>query len=155
MKMRWHIPKPRSGTQKFASGGHERRRYARVPASVDFNTSYCEWDDGSGGFVPELAVEDEIGDANEQRMLTGRIRVGWRLSIPLLIRIEREDDGSFVVSDDEFAVHGDGESRDQAIRDYAESLIEYYELLSSRSRGDEPTMKLFRRLQDYLKKVAD
>ena len=94
-------------------------------------------------------------NADEQRILSGQIGGNWRLVAPLTIRIEREEDGTFVVSDDEFAVHGDGETRDQAIGDYLDSLIEYYELLQSSSREDEPTATLFGRLRNYLQMVDD
>jgi len=70
------------------------------------------------------------------------------------IRIDR-DDGRIIASDDEFAVHGDGETEQEAVRDYIASLLEYYDLLSVRAMEDDHTMVLFRRLQEYLKRAAD
>ena len=98
---------------------------------------------------------DVIPDSKERCALTGSIRSGWRLVVSLFIEIERDDDGTFIVSDDEFAVHGDGETREQAIRDYVDSLIEYYELLRSHSQENAQTLELFNRLQTYLQKIAD
>ena len=52
--------------------------------------------------------------------------MSWR---PLPIRVEPDETGEVVVSDDQFAVYGVGTDCDSAIADYTESLIEYYELI--------------------------
>ena len=80
---------------------------------------------------------------------------GWRLLKSILLRVEQDEDGCFVVSDDVFALHGDSESRSAAIRDYAQTLVEYHDLLAERSQGDEPTSALLGCLKRYLAKEGE
>ena len=92
-------------------------------------------------------------DARERVELPrGVIAPGWRLLRPLPLSVEPEDDGGFVASDDAFALHGDGATRDDAIRDYVQTLIEYHDLLVERAAGNEPTSALLRLLNQYLEK---
>ena len=91
--------------------------------------------------------------ADQTEVLCGRLAPGWRLRCPLEIRIETEEDGTYIASDDVFAVYGNGESRQKAIEDYKLSLIDYYQLLADRAREDAPTLELFRRLQGYMEAV--
>lgn len=146
MNLQWHTPgqKARRST----------RKHRFVLASRDFNSTLCEPDERFADIRGDECA-DSPDVPGEQRVLRGRIAPGWSLDTPLIVRVEREDDGSYVVSDDEFAVHGDGETRATALRDYASSLVEYYELLAERASDDEATAALFRRLQDYLKRTDD
>lgn len=163
MKMRWHIPgrggKP-SGTTPSAKHAGQLRR-SPIPASTDFNTGFSDPEDHSDGFDcddadrPYITSESDANGEGEKRVLIGRISPGWSLKLPLLIRIERDSDGSFIVSDDIFAMHGDGLTLRHAVRDYAASLVEYYHLLSARVASDVHTMALFRRLQRYLGPVEE
>lgn len=84
-----------------------------------------------------------------EHYLLGDINSDWRISQPLLINIEKDDDGSYVVSDDIFGVYGNGKSLSEAKRDYVLSLIEYYEILSS--HPDEDSQKLLERVKVYLR----
>jgi hypothetical protein len=163
MKMRWHIP-GRSGkpSGKTSSAKHARQlRSFPIPASTDFNTGFSDPEDHSEGFDfddadrPDITPESDANGEGEKRVLIGGISPGWSLKLPLLIRIERDSDGSFIVSDDIFAVHGDGLTLRHAVRDYAASLVEYYHLLSARVASDAHTMALFRRLQRYLGPVEE
>ena len=85
-----------------------------------------------------------------QILLFGNIAPGWEISQPLLATLERDDDGCYIASDDQFAVYGDGDTPLKALQDYVESLIDYYQLLATRAEDDPPTEALFRRLQLYL-----
>ncbi len=62
----------------------------------------------------------------ETWLLIGPIAQGWTLNRHLTIVIEVDDDGTFLASDDEFAVYGEGSNREQAARDYVVSLIEVF-----------------------------
>jgi hypothetical protein len=162
MKMRWHTPKRSGGPSGSPSPSRRtgQPRKVPIPASTDFNTGGSDPEDRKDDFDPALDCDDPVysfaswqGDAvggGERRVLIGKIAPGWQIKFPLLIRIERDSDGSFVASDDIFAVHGDGPTLHRAVKDYAVSLVEYYRLLEARVANDEPTMALFRRLQHYL-----
>jgi len=85
----------------------------------------------------------------------GSIAPSWRVVQPLLVTLERDEDGYYIVSDDEFAVYGDGYSIEEAVEDYKVSLIDYYQLLTARVDGDFLTQALLRRLERYLRPVAE
>ena len=160
--MKWHIPKKPSdrtsyqGMIRSTSSG-----YRKIPATVGFNDFPTDGGDGGdeSAYPPaEHAPTDrdvsQPIDRAERIGLIGRIAPGWRLLKPLLLRVERDEDGGFVVSDEVFAVHGDAHTREGAVKDYIASLIEYYDLLSERVKGDEPTGSLFRHLSGYLERTG-
>jgi hypothetical protein len=74
---------------------------------------------------------------------------------PLLVRLEKNEDGSFVVSDEVFVVYGVGDTEREALQDYLVSLVDYYELLAERAIEDDPeTQALFLRLQSYFRTAS-
>jgi hypothetical protein len=80
---------------------------------------------------------------------------GWRLRQPLLIKLEKSEDGMFVVSDYCSVVYGIGDTPNEARADYVMSLTEYYELVSARAgTADEPNFQLLQRLQRFLLPTA-
>jgi hypothetical protein len=84
------------------------------------------------------------------RALFGRIAPGWNLVQPLFVMIELDDDGSYIASDDLFAVYGVGDTSSDALQDYAVSLIDYYDLIATRAEGDTPTLTILYLLQRYI-----
>jgi hypothetical protein len=88
--------------------------------------------------------------------LSGNITSKWQIIQPLLLTEERDDDGSYLISDDLFEVYGDGSTVPDAIEDYITSLIDYYEILSvSSQENDELVKAQFHRLQRYLRPVRE
>lgn len=65
-------------------------------------------------------------------ILLGQIAPGWILNRQLVVKLERDNDGTAVASDDLFLVYGTGSTFAEALQDYVVSLIEYYELLAAR-----------------------
>jgi hypothetical protein len=90
----------------------------------------------------------------EERLLYGNLTEGYSLIAPLKVRLELEDDGSCIVSDDLFAVYGQGPTSETAIADYVTSLIEYFDLMEISAKDHEPTASLFRRLGSYVTRVS-
>lgn len=83
-----------------------------------------------------------------QISLLGRIPISdWKIAQPLAVTIERGDYG-FIVSDDVFAIYGQGDDIADALSDYMIALTEYHGLLST--RNDQPSVALFQRLHIYL-----
>jgi hypothetical protein len=90
----------------------------------------------------------------EQFFLAGKVLPRWEILQPLLLTVERDDDGSYLISDDLFAVYGDGLSISEALRDYIISLGDYYEILSARATNDNDLIReQFSRLQRYVRVV--
>jgi len=86
--------------------------------------------------------------------LWGNIAPGWKIVQLLPVRLERDSDGCHVMSDDLFAVYGEGHTRVEAQQDYVVALIDYYQLLEA--RADAPFAKAqLRRLQVYLHFVGE
>jgi hypothetical protein len=75
----------------------------------------------------------------------------WGLVRPIDLSLDRESDGSYIVSDDIFNIAGEGVTAVDAVRDYYASLIEYYQLLSA--HDDEPTKALHSSLRRYLQVI--
>jgi hypothetical protein len=82
--------------------------------------------------------------------LWGPVAPGWRIEHPLELAVERDDDGSFIVSDELFFLYGHGRSWDDARQDYVSVLLEYRELMG-RSQ-DELTQAIARHLDTYLQR---
>jgi predicted RNase H-like HicB family nuclease len=90
----------------------------------------------------------------EQFFLSGKIIPRWEIIQPLLLTAERDEDGSYLISDDFFGVYGDGSSISEALTDYMISLGDYYEILSVKATEDDNLVKeQFYRLQRYLRIV--
>ena len=86
--------------------------------------------------------------------LLGVIDPGWQVRQALNLGVERDSDGSFVISDDIFLVYGVGASFEEALRDYCVSLIEYYEMLVSRLDGNPFNRGPFEHLVYYLQPLS-
>ncbi|MFN8483303.1 MAG: hypothetical protein U0768_09710 [Anaerolineae bacterium] len=67
------------------------------------------------------------------------------------IVVERESDGSYVVSDTEFLVYGNGETLAEAMGDYRVSLVELYNLVEADAgTGDPISQAQLDQLHTYL-----
>jgi len=86
--------------------------------------------------APTLAPMRAYNIPGTVTLSPGQIEGGWTLVRPIMLLVEREDDGWFVVSDDLFGVYGDAESLRQAVDQYASGLIDEYEFLLRESRDN-------------------
>jgi hypothetical protein len=84
--------------------------------------------------------------------LFGEILRGWQIRQLLPIQISREEDGSFIVSDDIFFVYGEGSSQEDALHDYVASLTEYYEIVAEGARSEPFDQSQFKHLQLYIRR---
>jgi hypothetical protein len=82
----------------------------------------------------------------------GNIYPGYRLLKPFLLTIERDEDGSFIFSDDIFDIYGHAFGLVDAAKDYFSALVEYYEILSRHT--DAPTVALFQKLNRIFQPLA-
>ncbi len=102
------------------------------------------------------AITISPGLSSERRMfdvfLRGSIAPGWMIVVPLPVRLERDEDGTYIYSDDIFLVYGAGDTSHDALRDYINALIEYYDLLAGEP-DNQPTQVQLRHLQTYLRPV--
>ena len=64
----------------------------------------------------------------------GKIDDNWRLSRSIMLLVDREDDGWYVVSDDLFRVYGDAANFRAALTEYISALIDHYEFLERELR---------------------
>lgn len=84
-----------------------------------------------------------------QIVMVGPIAVEWELIKPLELSVDRDSDGSYLVSDDIFNVFGEGITASESVLDYLASLIEYHRLISR--HDDAPTQALCAALGRYLR----
>jgi len=80
--------------------------------------------------------------------LVGDIFERFILAQPIILNFEHADAGKIIASDDIFYMYGEGNTRQEAVRDYLSTLSEYYALLES--NDDAPSVELFSYLQTYL-----
>lgn len=87
--------------------------------------------------------------------LLGDVTQGLRVIQRLVVLVEQDDDGSYVVSDDLFLMYGNGETREAALDDYVTSLIEYYDILDTdAASGDPMSAAQFRHLREYVHRLT-
>lgn len=63
--------------------------------------------------------------------LTGRLSDRYRLERPLMVTIE-DDDGQFIVAEDEFSIHGVGADQTEALTTFRRIFAGYLDVLSGR-----------------------
>jgi len=80
----------------------------------------------------------------------GWIEEGWTLMRPIILLVECEDDGWYVVSDDIFGVYGDAESLRRALHQYASGLIDEYEFFRREARHNPLAIPQMERMEKYL-----
>jgi hypothetical protein len=83
-----------------------------------------------------------------QVAIAGDIFERFILAQPIVLNFEQGDRGKIIASDDIFYMYGEGNTRQEAVRDYLATLSEYYSLLQS--QDDAPSVELFSYLQTYL-----
>ena len=82
--------------------------------------------------------------------------LGWagdhfELVQPLPVDIERDQDGTFLVSDPLFAVYGHGPTEDEALHDFLVSLGEYHEIMADGANPE--TRAVVANLDTYLQRA--
>jgi len=97
---------------------------------------------------PVLATMASLPSAPSQVTLAGNVFAHFRLAQPIVLSFEQGDSGKIIASDDIFYMYGEGNTRQEALRDYLSTLSEYYALLQS--QDDVPSVELFSYLQTYL-----
>lgn len=80
--------------------------------------------------------------------LIGPIAEGWVLIKPITLTVERDEVGAYLASETVTTVYGYGESGPEAIQDYIQSLIEYFEIVDS--AGAIESVQLAGRLRHFL-----
>ncbi len=106
------------------------------------------------GIVPTRDAPRQ-GEGAGATYLLGEVGHGWEIIQPLPIPVMSDDDGSYVVSDDLFAVYGVGGTSPAARRDYLVALTEFYQLVLADAERCEPhSQRLFRHLRTYLRRQS-
>jgi hypothetical protein len=89
-----------------------------------------------------------------QPYLFGQIAPDWQIVQPMPIDIEKDEDGSYIVSDALFLVFGVGDTKDMALQDYISSLIEYYDLVLEGTESNSLDLDQSMHLKTYIQKKA-
>ena len=83
-------------------------------------------------------------------VLSGPVAPGWNVVAPIVLTLERMNDGDYLASDELINMYGCGVDQDSAVMDYVQSLIEYYALLESYAPKSAPNRALFKHLRTFL-----
>lgn len=82
--------------------------------------------------------------------LIGQISNDLVITQPFQINIERDDDGTYIVSDDLFLVYGNSDNQSDAVSDYVVSLIEFYEILKKNAITNVFDKSQFSMMEKYI-----
>ncbi|MGH7826373.1 MAG: hypothetical protein ACREQ7_14505 [Candidatus Binatia bacterium] len=100
--------------------------------------------------------DSDSATVSEQRVervaiiLHGEIAEGCILHQPIIAYIERDDDGRYILSEDLFAIYGQGRTINEAWKDYGSAFCEYYHIMKKHAAADEPSREAFDRLSRYI-----
>jgi hypothetical protein len=84
--------------------------------------------------------------------LFGKIRDEWEMTKPLLVTLEQDEDGYYVLSDELFLMYGEGPTEIKAKEDYLETMVDYYQIIQEKAHeGDEPSQAILQKIQEYLR----
>jgi len=121
-----------------------------IPTTIADQTTYTYY---PIGFQPgQIPIVKLPGNTCVQANLYGIISNEYTIVQPLQITIEQDDNDSFVVSDDIFLVYGDGNTKQEAIKEYVESLIEYFQLVENGAASNHFDKMLLSELQSYIQR---
>ncbi len=118
--------------------------YSRVPNAVTSSSVQEKW-------FPTAQSVLKVAPTSRDRYFHGRIASGWQLKRPLWVVVERDEDGSYLVSDEQFMMYGVGDSEESAVRDYFVSLIDLYGFMRERASESPEDSRQFHQLQSYLR----
>lgn len=79
---------------------------------------------------------------------------GWETVGTLYLTVEQDEGRDFITFDDRISVYGEGHTVDEALRDYLDSLIEYYELLEARSSTNVHNQALFNAVKQLIGRTS-
>ena len=96
------------------------------------------------------SVASSFPHHSPQTLVSGELAAGWGMEQAILVTIERDEDGCYVISDEVFFVYGDGPTFALALQDYRRSLLDYYELVAAGARENAFDQALLRRLNLYI-----
>lgn len=66
----------------------------------------------------------------------GRVRKDWIVKHPVSLKLERDADDSYVISEDDFGIYGHGATVEEAREDFIVALVEYFEILKKHASAD-------------------
>jgi hypothetical protein len=101
----------------------------------------------------EVPLAEEFDIVEVSRFTTvGYIQPGWMLIKPLSGIVEQDQEGLyFFISNEGLGLYAVGFTQEEALADFKTSLIDNYQLLESRVRGEPDLELLFQEYQEYLK----
>ena len=97
------------------------------------------------------STEDEL-DLQFSFQVEGILPQGyWKLEQPLLLVLELDDDGTFVISDEVFARYGAGSTPQSAYEDYINDLTNYYDIIAESAMEANPAAtSMLAHIREYL-----
>jgi hypothetical protein len=75
-------------------------------------------------------------------LFSGKVRNDWVINQPVPLVLERDEDDSYILSEDVFHIYGQGSSIDEAREDFIVALVEYYEILKKYADEDDASREL-------------
>lgn len=91
----------------------------------------------------------------DSRFVTiGHLHPGWKLTKALLCIVERDQAGHYFISNERLGVYAVGFTRQQAMVDFKNTLIDNYQSLETRAGGDLDLKMLLWEYRKYLERAT-
>jgi hypothetical protein len=98
---------------------------------------------------------DTLESQPHEFVLQGQFAPDWEVVRPLVAKERVDTDGSYLVSESIFPVHGVGDTSEAARKDFAESLADLYRFWESdAAHGSEGAEEAFAWLREYVRPVS-
>jgi predicted RNase H-like HicB family nuclease len=69
------------------------------------------------------------------------------------VTVEQDEDGSYLVRDPLFLLHGVGETPEEALQDYKTAMVEYYALVEAGARDNPYDAAMLKDLTQYVRRM--
>ena len=100
-----------------------------------------------------IDVEPPVESAPVPVSVSGKIGDSWALDVPLTLFVERELDGWYVISDEQFHMYGDGATFREALEDYLSTLIDQHRFLSREAQTNPMAVEHWQHMQKHLRQI--
>jgi len=125
-----------------------------IPMPVTNGSTFSAmWFKSSGAVSTHMSTFSSTVPPNLRYLPQGALGSGWKIVSAIVLNVENDDDGEFVVTDFFSTVYGNGKTERYAINDYYLSLIDYYEILENQPRTPAIASAL-KRIRSYVDRIG-
>ncbi len=92
---------------------------------------------------------------NLGKLLPEQGGANWEIVTPVSLTLHTAEDGEYLISDEDFALEGLGQTPIAAVQDYALALLAYYQEIETSAPDNPDDLVELTKLQLYLRRVSE